>query len=104
MAGRLDAEVRNRLSYPEGNHQPAKDLVKCVYPGSCPGYCFAETSGPPRQRRGDFISHPVDGGRGFVDGQPLFGPSKTTRGIVLSVLVTSACAPLLGVQWKIRLS
>jgi hypothetical protein len=50
---------------------------------------------------GSHFSHPVDGGRGFVDGQPLFGPSKTIRGIVLSVLVTSACAPLLGLQWKI---
>jgi hypothetical protein len=31
MAERLDAEVRNGLSYTEGNHQPAKDLVKCVH-------------------------------------------------------------------------
>ena len=47
------------------------------------------------------FSQPVDGSLGFADGRPLFGSSKTTRGIVLSVLVTSACAPLLGVQWKI---
>jgi hypothetical protein len=36
MTGRLDAEVRNGLSYPEGNHQPAKDLVKGVHRISCP--------------------------------------------------------------------
>lgn len=46
-------------------------------------------------------SRPLDGGLKFIDGQPLFGPSKTIRGIVLSVLVTSVCAPLIGLQWKI---
>jgi CDP-2,3-bis-(O-geranylgeranyl)-sn-glycerol synthase len=46
-------------------------------------------------------SHPVDGGLGFADGRRLFGSSKTIRGIVLSVLLTSACAPLLGLPWKI---
>jgi hypothetical protein len=28
MTGRLDAEVRDRLSHPEGNHQPAEDLLR----------------------------------------------------------------------------
>lgn len=49
----------------------------------------------------DNLSHALDGGLRFVDGQPLFGPSKTIRGLVLSVLVTLACAPLVGVRWKI---
>lgn len=49
----------------------------------------------------NFSSRPLDGGLKFIDGQPLFGPSKTIRGIVLSILVTSVCAPLIGLQWKI---
>jgi CDP-2,3-bis-(O-geranylgeranyl)-sn-glycerol synthase len=50
---------------------------------------------------GDRFAHPVDGGVRFVDGHPLFGASKTIRGIVLSVLVTTACAPLIGLDLKI---
>lgn len=46
-------------------------------------------------------SHPVDGGLEFIDRRPLFGPSKTVRGIVLSILVASAGAPLLGLEWEI---
>jgi CDP-2,3-bis-(O-geranylgeranyl)-sn-glycerol synthase len=49
----------------------------------------------------NLTSYPLDGGLRFVDGQPLFGPSKTIRGIVFSILVTSTCAPLLGLQWKV---
>jgi CDP-2,3-bis-(O-geranylgeranyl)-sn-glycerol synthase len=49
----------------------------------------------------DRFSRPLDGGLRFFDGRPLFGPSKTIRGIILSVLVTSAGAPLLGLPWKL---
>jgi CDP-2,3-bis-(O-geranylgeranyl)-sn-glycerol synthase len=49
----------------------------------------------------DHTAHPLDGGLQFIDGRPLFGPSKTIRGVVLSVLVTSAGAPLLGLPWKL---
>jgi CDP-diglyceride synthetase len=38
---------------------------------------------------------PLDGGRQFVDGRPLLGPSKTWRGLAAAVLVTALCAPLL---------
>ena len=44
---------------------------------------------------------PVDGGAVFADGRPLFGASKTVRGLVLSILVTSAFAPLIGLNWKV---
>jgi CDP-2,3-bis-(O-geranylgeranyl)-sn-glycerol synthase len=37
----------------------------------------------------------------FLDGRPLFGHSKTVRGVVLAVLVTSAAAPLVGFGWRI---
>jgi CDP-archaeol synthase len=50
---------------------------------------------------GSRFSCPVDGGRTFVDGRPLFGPSKTVRGIVASILVTTACAPLIGVDMSV---
>jgi hypothetical protein len=49
----------------------------------------------------DCSSRPLDGGLRLFDGQSLFGPSKTIRGIVLSVLVTAASAPLLGLPWRI---
>ena len=40
----------------------------------------------------------LDAGLRFFDGRPLFGPSKTIRGILLSVLVTTASAPLIGLD------
>lgn len=50
---------------------------------------------------GKFLDQPLDGGITFLDGQPLFGPSKTVRGIVLSILITTALAPAIGLDWKI---
>lgn len=47
------------------------------------------------------FSFALDGGLKFADGRPVFGPSKTLRGVVLGVLVTAACAPFLGLDWKI---
>ena len=44
---------------------------------------------------------PLDGGLAFFDGRPLFGPSKTIRGIIFSVLVTTAGAPLIGLDWRV---
>jgi CDP-diglyceride synthetase len=49
-------------------------------------------------------SNPIDGGATFVDGKPLFGTSKTLRGILVSVLATAAAAPLVGLSWKIGLA
>ena len=43
-------------------------------------------------------SWPLDGGLRFFDGRPLFGTSKTWRGIVSSVVVTAAIAPVLGIS------
>jgi CDP-2,3-bis-(O-geranylgeranyl)-sn-glycerol synthase len=50
---------------------------------------------------GDRLATPLDGRTKFVDGRPLFGASKTVRGIFLSILVTSACAPLVTLSWRI---
>ncbi len=41
---------------------------------------------------------PLDCGVKFLDGRPLFGTSKTIRGVLLSILVSAAGAPLVGVS------
>lgn len=53
---------------------------------------------------GSYCSWPLDGNIKFVDGRPLFGTSKTVRGILVSIFITSACAPLLGLELKIGLA
>ena len=50
---------------------------------------------------GGTFGRPLDGGATFIDGQPLFGPSKTIRGVVASLLGTSICAELMGLGWQI---
>jgi CDP-diglyceride synthetase len=47
------------------------------------------------------FAFPLDGGARFIDGQPIFGPSKTIRGILVSVMATSICAALMGLGWKV---
>ncbi|HXP30621.1 MAG TPA: CDP-archaeol synthase [Stellaceae bacterium] len=47
---------------------------------------------------GERLAYPLDGGMKFADGRPLFGHSKTVRGIVLSILATAAGAPLVGLD------
>jgi CDP-2,3-bis-(O-geranylgeranyl)-sn-glycerol synthase len=50
---------------------------------------------------GPRFSFPVDAGTIFFDGRPLFGPSKTIRGIFISVLLTTASASLVGLDLTI---
>ena len=50
---------------------------------------------------GNALARPLDGGAVFFDGRPLFGPSKTIRGIVLSLLATPLAALLMGLQWEL---
>jgi hypothetical protein len=52
---------------------------------------------------GPFLNQPLDGGALFSDERPLFGPSKTIRGIVLSILITTGFAPVIALDWKIGL-
>jgi hypothetical protein len=49
-------------------------------------------------------SYPLDGGATLPDRQPLFGASKTIRGILVSVIATAACAPLVRLSWKLGLA
>jgi CDP-diglyceride synthetase len=44
------------------------------------------------------FARPLDGGIVFFDGRPLFGHSKTIRGITASILVTTASAPFIGLH------
>lgn len=39
---------------------------------------------------------PLDGGLAFLDGRPLFGPSKTVRGVVAALVATALAAAVLG--------
>lgn len=50
---------------------------------------------------GDRFSYPLDGGLKLCDGQRLLGQSKTIRGVLSSILVTSACAPIIGLEWTV---
>ncbi len=47
------------------------------------------------------ISYPLDAGIMFFDQRPLFGRSKTIRGLLSSILVTTAGSLLVGVQPEI---
>jgi CDP-2,3-bis-(O-geranylgeranyl)-sn-glycerol synthase len=47
---------------------------------------------------GSHLACPLDAGTHFADGQPLFGTSKTIRGVVGSIAVTAAVAPVFGLN------
>ena len=48
----------------------------------------------------DHLSAPLDGGALFFDGRPVFGPSKTVRGVILALGATALGATLLGLGWQ----
>lgn len=48
---------------------------------------------------GSRLAAPLDGGLKLRDGAPLFGDSKTIRGVVASLGCTALAAPLLGFDW-----
>ena len=50
---------------------------------------------------GDRLARPLDGGAVFVDGRPLFGPTKTIRGILVSLVATPLTAWLIGLSWHL---
>jgi len=49
---------------------------------------------------GDRLAQPVDHGLAWFDGRPLFGPHKTIRGILASLMGGTLAFPLLGVSWQ----
>lgn len=50
---------------------------------------------------GPVLARPIDGGAVLTDGQPLFGASKTIRGVASSLALTALAAPVVGLSWKI---
>jgi CDP-diglyceride synthetase len=46
------------------------------------------------------LAGPVDRNIRFTDGRPVFGRSKTIRGLVVSVLSTAVAAQLTGLDWS----
>jgi hypothetical protein len=50
---------------------------------------------------GDRWAWPVDGGVRLWDGRPLFGASKTSRGILSGIFFTAIAAVALGYDWQI---
>ena len=50
---------------------------------------------------GSLANYPVDANVRFVDGRPLFGPSKTVRGIVSAIVVSAIAAPVMGLSWQL---
>jgi CDP-archaeol synthase len=52
-----------------------------------------------KQIFGRWFSQSIDGGLPFWDGRPLFGPAKTIRGAVVSVVLTTLAAPLMGLSF-----
>lgn len=49
------------------------------------------------------FSVPLDRGLRFVDGRPLFGETKTIRGVGAAVLATPLASSLLGMGWEVGL-
>src|SRR3712207_1010258 len=49
----------------------------------------------------DRFGAPLDSGRKLPDGQPVFGSSKTIRGLVASVCSTTLVALVLGFEWSV---
>lgn len=53
---------------------------------------------------GGFCARPLDGGFAFLDGQPLLGASKTVRGILFSLLLTTAVGVAIDIKWQVAFS
>ncbi|MFH0343360.1 MAG: CDP-archaeol synthase [Chromatiales bacterium] len=47
---------------------------------------------------GERFSRPLDGGKTFIDGAPIFGSTKTARGLLASLLMCAAGAAALGLS------
>lgn len=52
---------------------------------------------------GAHLARSIDGGACHADGRPWLGPSKTFRGLIASIIGTTAVAPLIGISWTLGL-
>ncbi len=48
---------------------------------------------------GTLLCYPLDAGTTLIDGRPIFGSSKTVRGIIVSLAATTVVAPIVGLRW-----
>jgi CDP-2,3-bis-(O-geranylgeranyl)-sn-glycerol synthase len=53
-----------------------------------------------RHLLGECCTWPIDGGLKTRGGHPIFGHSKTVRGLLAAVVTTAVAAPLLGIDWR----
>ncbi len=51
-----------------------------------------------RELLGERLNWPLDGGKTFIDGAPIFGSTKTVRGLLASLLMCAAGAAALGLS------
>jgi len=49
---------------------------------------------------GKRLCYPLDFNLNFIDDRPLFGKSKTFRGLIAAIIVTTVVAPLTGFHWS----
>jgi CDP-2,3-bis-(O-geranylgeranyl)-sn-glycerol synthase len=63
--------------------------------------CAVANTAPLLAKRlfGHLWAYPLDCNVAFLDGRPLFGKSKTMRGLVASLAATVATAPIVGLTW-----
>jgi hypothetical protein len=52
---------------------------------------------------GPRLAWPLDAGASLFDSRPIFGASKTIRGVLLALLATTLAAALIGPSWRIGL-
>lgn len=83
--------AQHLLSLDETLASPSRALLLIVVANSAPVLAH--------KLFGQRFSYPLDGGWRIFDGRPLLGPSKTLRGVALSLAATAATAPLLGLPW-----
>lgn len=48
---------------------------------------------------GGALARPLDAGMCFFDRRPILGPTKTVRGVLVSVAATTVVAPFVGIAW-----
>jgi len=49
---------------------------------------------------GERFNRPLDFGLSWIDGKPFFGPHKTMRGVIVSLVGGTLTFPLLGISWQ----
>ena len=62
----------------------------------------AANSAPPLCKRllGTRLARAIDGGLTLWDGYPLLGSSKTWRGLVAAIILSTCASVLVGLQWQ----